>query len=104
MIGHLRSPDLLRLRRVSHRDLQEHQGRDEGRQPRQLDGDLTIRDVTRPVVLDAEFQGSAKSPGTTSYGFSASTKINREGSGLNWNVALETGGVLVGKEYTLTSK
>ena len=48
-----------------------------------LYGDLTIRDVTKPVVLDVEFSGQAKSPwGTTNYGFEASTKINREDWGL----------------------
>ena len=67
-----------------------------------LTGDLTIRDVTKPAVLTVEYQGSAKSPwGTTSYGFSASTKINREDWGLNWNAALETGGWLVGKDIQI---
>jgi polyisoprenoid-binding protein YceI len=61
-----------------------------------ITGDLTIRDVTRPVTMDVEFNGLAKSPwGATSAGFSASTKISRKDWGLNWNVALETGGFLV---------
>jgi polyisoprenoid-binding protein YceI len=65
-------------------------------------GDLTIRGVTREVVLEAEYNGQAKSPwGTTSAGFNASTKINRKDWGLNWNVALETGGVLVGEEVSI---
>ncbi|NTU83389.1 MAG: YceI family protein [Chloroflexales bacterium] len=65
-------------------------------------GDLTIRGVTKEVVLDTEYTGQAKSPwGTTSAGFSASAKINRKDWGLNWNVALETGGVLVGEEVTI---
>lgn len=65
-------------------------------------GDLTIRGVTREVVLETEYNGQAKSPwGTTSAGFNASTKINRKDWGLNWNVALETGGVLVGEEVTI---
>jgi polyisoprenoid-binding protein YceI len=63
----------------------------------QLIGDLTIRGLTQEVVLDVEYTGQAKSPwGTTSAGFEARTKINRKDWGLNWNVALETGGVLVG--------
>jgi polyisoprenoid-binding protein YceI len=66
-------------------------------------GDLTIRGVTREVVLETEYNGQAKSPwGTTSAGFNASTKINRKDWGLNWNVALETGGVLVGEEVTIS--
>ncbi|MCB9444427.1 MAG: YceI family protein [Ardenticatenaceae bacterium] len=62
-----------------------------------LIGDLTIRGVAKEVVLDVEYAGQAKSPwGTTSAGFSASTTINRKDWGLEWNAALETGGVLVG--------
>ena len=65
-------------------------------------GDLTIKDVTRSVVLDVDYAGQARSPwGTTSAGFSASTKINRKDFGLTWNAALETGGVLVSEKATL---
>lgn len=65
-------------------------------------GDLTIRDVTRSVVLDVEFLGQANSPfGDTRTGFHGATKINREDFGLTWNMALETGGWLVGKDITI---
>ncbi|MEW6181307.1 MAG: YceI family protein [Chloroflexota bacterium] len=65
-------------------------------------GDLTIRDVTREVVLDVVFNGKVKSPfGFTTAGFSASTRINRKDWGLLWNVALEAGGVLVGEEVNI---
>jgi polyisoprenoid-binding protein YceI len=65
-------------------------------------GDLTIRGVTREVALETEYNGQAQSPwGSTSAGFNASTKINRKDFGLNWNVALETGGVLVGEEVII---
>jgi polyisoprenoid-binding protein YceI len=68
-----------------------------------ITGDLTIRGLTRRVVLDTEYNGTAKSPwGTYSAGFTASTKINRKDWGLNWNVALEAGGVLVGDTVTIT--
>jgi polyisoprenoid-binding protein YceI len=68
-----------------------------------LVGDLTIRDVTKEVVLDVEYTGALKNPwGALSAGFSAQGKINRKDWGLNWNVALETGGVLVGDEIKLT--
>lgn len=61
-----------------------------------LIGDLTIRDQTREVSIDASLNGIGTSPfGTTVAGFSGSTKLNRKDFGLNWNVALETGGVLV---------
>jgi polyisoprenoid-binding protein YceI len=67
-----------------------------------LIGDLTIRDVTSEVVLDVEYEGQAKSPwGSRTVGFTASTKINRKNWGLNWNVALETGGWLVGEEIKI---
>lgn len=66
-------------------------------------GDLTICGVTRPVVLATEFIGSVNSPmGDERAGFVASTKINREDFGLTWNMALEAGGWLVGKEITIT--
>lgn len=62
-----------------------------------LVGDLTIRDITNEVVLNVNYEGEAKSPwGATSVGFSGKTTINRKDWGLNWNVALETGGFLVG--------
>jgi polyisoprenoid-binding protein YceI len=60
-------------------------------------GDMTIRGVTREVVLDVEYAGMARSPwGATSAGFSATTTLDRKDWGLTWNQALETGGVLVG--------
>jgi polyisoprenoid-binding protein YceI len=67
-----------------------------------IHGDLTIKDVTKPVVLDVTYAGQAKSPwGATSAGFSATTKINRKDWELTWNVALETGGWLVGEEIKI---
>jgi polyisoprenoid-binding protein YceI len=67
-----------------------------------LDGNLTVAGVTRPVSLNLEYQGSAVDPwGGARVAFSASTKINREDFGLTWNQALETGGVLVGKEVSI---
>lgn len=67
-----------------------------------LHGDLTIRGQTHPVVLDVQYSGLAQSPwGTTSAGFSASGTIDRKQWGLVWNVALETGGILVGDTITI---
>ena len=68
----------------------------------QLDGDLTIKDVTRPVTLDVEFEGLTGDPwGGQRAAFTASTEVDREEWGLNWNVALETGGWLVSKKVKL---
>jgi polyisoprenoid-binding protein YceI len=62
-----------------------------------LFGDLTINGVTRQVEFDLEFDGVNVDPwNNTKAGFSATTEINRKDFGLEWNVALETGGVLVG--------
>ena len=65
-------------------------------------GDLTIRDTTRPVSFDVEFLGFYTGmTGARRAGFHATAKINREDFGLSWNVALETGGWLVGKDIRL---
>lgn len=62
-------------------------------------GDLTVRGVTRQVTFDVEFLGAYKSmAGADRAGFHATAKINREDFGLTWNVALESGGWLVGKD------
>jgi polyisoprenoid-binding protein YceI len=61
-----------------------------------LIGDLTIKDVTRPIELDVEFDGISPDPwGGTRAGFSAEGEISRKEWGLEWNVALETGGFVV---------
>ena len=65
-------------------------------------GDLTIRDQARPLTLDVEFLGSEKTPwGTSVAVISAAAEIDREEWGLTWNVALESGGVLVSKKIQL---
>jgi polyisoprenoid-binding protein YceI len=67
-----------------------------------LTGDLTIKDVTKPVTLDLEYLGTISSPwGDRRAGFSASTEVSRKDWGLNWNVALEAGGVVVGDKIKL---
>jgi len=68
----------------------------------ELKGDLTLHGVTKPVKLDVEFGGLAKDPwGNLKAGMSISGKINRKDWNLNWNSALEAGGVLVGEEVKL---
>lgn len=65
-------------------------------------GDLTIGQITRPLTLDAEYEGTAVDPwGNTRVGFIATAKINREDWGLTWNAALEGGGWLVSKEVVI---
>lgn len=67
-----------------------------------MHGDLTIKGVTKPVTFELEFDGVATDPwGNTKAGFSAEAEINRKDWGLEWNVALEAGGVLVGEKIKL---
>jgi polyisoprenoid-binding protein YceI len=70
-----------------------------------LHGNLTIRDVTKPIKLDVEFGGIGKDPwGNQKAGFTITGKIKRTDFKLNWNAALETGGVLVGEEVKLQAE
>jgi polyisoprenoid-binding protein YceI len=65
-------------------------------------GDLTIKDVTKQVELEVELDGVAKDPfGNEKLAVTASTEIDREEFGMTWNVALETGGVLVSKKIKI---
>jgi polyisoprenoid-binding protein YceI len=67
-----------------------------------VDGELTVKGVTRPVALDVEFEGAATSPwGQQVASFTASTEIDRDDFGLTWNQALEAGGVLVGRKVRI---
>jgi polyisoprenoid-binding protein YceI len=67
-----------------------------------LVGDLTIRDVTREVTLDAEYHGAGEDPwGGERVGFSASTEVEREDFGLRWNIAIDTGGFVLGNKVRL---
>ena len=64
----------------------------------ELVGELTVHGTTRPITLQVDFDGGGASPmGDERIGFSAATEVNREDFGLTWNVALETGGLLVGR-------
>ena len=65
-------------------------------------GDLTIRDVTREVTLDATYEGRGRDPwGGERVSFSATAKIDRRDYGLTWNAALESGGVLVSNDIKI---
>lgn len=70
-----------------------------------INGDLTIKDVTKSVALKAEYSGLMKNPwGNIIAGLSIETKINRKDFGLTWNAALETGGVLVGEDVRIIAE
>ena len=68
-----------------------------------LAGDLTMRGVTKPVDLEVEFEGVSKDPwGNIKAGFSAQGEVNRKDFGMEYNAALETGGVLIGEKVKLS--
>lgn len=100
--GHLRSADFFNVEEYPHLTFRSTKVELVDSNNARLHGDLTIRGVSRPVMLEVEYMGQAKSPwGAITAGFSARTKINRHEWGLNWNVALETGGLLVGDMVTI---
>lgn len=101
--GHLKSPDFLQVQdypTITFASTRVIQGRGDRFQ---VEGNLTIHGVTRPVTLEVERTGTGNTPfGTQVAGFSAETKISRKDFGLSWNVALEAGGVLVGDQVKVS--
>lgn len=95
---HLRSADFLKTDEYPTIDFVSTEITGDG----QIHGNLTIRGVTRSVLLQAELGGIVPNmQGGRRAAFSASTRINREDFGLTWNVALESGGLLVSKEIKI---
>ncbi|MDQ3641004.1 MAG: YceI family protein [Actinomycetota bacterium] len=100
--GHLRSPDFLDVENYPAITFRSTKVDIAGDGMAKVAGDLTVKDVTRPVTLDVAFDGAQADPwGGQRLGFSAHTDIDREDWGLTWNVALETGGMLVSKKIRL---
>jgi len=99
---HLRSADFLDVERFP--EIKFRSTRIQGdKESFKLTGDLTIRDVTKPITLDVEFEGTTRDPwGGDRVGFSAKGKFDRREFGLTWNQALETGGVVVGNEIKIS--
>ena len=99
---HLRSADFFDAERYPTLTFRSTRVVPKGGDRFQLIGDLTIRGVTREVVLEAELGGQGGDPwGNYRAGFSATTAIDRREFGLTWNAALETGGVLVGDQVKI---
>ncbi len=100
--AHLKSPDFLNVEEFPTIAFTSNRIERAAHDRYTMSGDLTIRGVTRPVNLDVVYSGQAKDPmGNMHAGFSAYTTINRKEWGLNWNMALETGGLLVGEDVKL---
>lgn len=101
--AHLRSGDFLDVERFPALTFRSTHIRTSGDDGIEIHGDLTIRDVTQPVTLTGSFGGPVASPwGGHKAGFTLAGEIDREAFGLTWNVALEAGGVLVGKKIKLS--
>jgi polyisoprenoid-binding protein YceI len=99
---HLRSQDFFEVAKYPEASFRSTKIEDLGGDRFRVTGDLTVHGVTKPVVLDAVFEGSATDPwGGERAGFSASTTIDRREFGLGWNKLLETGGVLVSDKVEL---
>lgn len=100
--NHLRSADFFDVENFPELSFQSTNIKKNSESQFEISGDLTIKEATVNVILEAEYSGIMKDPwGNTKIGLSLSGKINRKEFGLNWNAALETGGVLVGENINL---
>ena len=100
--AHLRSPDFFDADAFPQIRFASTEVTQVGDDQFKVTGDLTIRDITRPITLDVHVDGIVEGmSGARHAGLSATAKLVREDWDLNWNVALEQGGWLVGKEIDL---
>jgi polyisoprenoid-binding protein YceI len=100
--AHLRSADFLDVERFPELTFTSTQVEPAGKDRLRVNGQLTIKGVTRDVTLDVEHLGLAKDPwGNERAAFTARTSVDRREFGLTWNQALETGGVLVGERVDI---
>jgi polyisoprenoid-binding protein YceI len=100
--GHLRTNDFLDVEKFPTITFGSTAIKHLGGNDFEVTGNLTVKDVTKQVVLPIEYQGAATDPyGNKRIGFEGSTTINRSDYGVNFNAALETGGVLVSEKITL---
>lgn len=101
--GHLRSGDFFDAEKFPLMTFRSTTAEQLGGDTYRITGDLTIKDVTRPLSIDLEFNGSATDVyGNERVGFEGSAQILRSDWGLTWNAALETGGVMVSDKVKLT--
>jgi polyisoprenoid-binding protein YceI len=100
--AHLRSPDFLDVEKYPEIAFKSTRIDRDG-DGYKVTGDITIHGVTKPIVLEVEGGEQVKDPwGGTRTGFSAKAKLNRKDFGLHWNLALETGGFVVGDKLEIT--
>lgn len=102
--GHLKSPDFFDTAKFPQISFKATKYENRGGED-VLHGDLTIRDVTRPVTLNVDFGGIATDPyGNVKAGFTVSGKINRKDYGLTWNAVTEAGGVVVSEDLKVQAE
>jgi polyisoprenoid-binding protein YceI len=100
--AHLRSPDFFN---ADVYPLLTFTAKEYNPDEAELTGELTIRDITRPITLQAEFSGTTTDPlGQIRAGFSLEGKLNRKDFGLHWNILTEAGGVVVGDEVKISAE
>jgi len=100
--GHLQSPDFFDVANFPKLTFSSTSVKDAGSDKLVVEGNLTIKDVTKPITIEFEYSGTAVDPyGNARYGFEGSSDINRKDFGLVWNAALETGGVIVSDNIKL---
>lgn len=102
--AHLKSAEFFEVDTYPHMTFKSTSVTKEGEGEYKVTGDLTVHGITKPVTFDVEGPSApGKDPyGNTRIGLEATTKINRKDFGLSWNAALETGGILIGEDVTLT--
>lgn len=101
--NHLKSDDFLGAEKFPNITFESTLIEKTGKDTYKITGDLTIRDVTKSVVLDAKHNGTVTDPwGVTKAGFKATTSINRFDFGVKWGAALEAGGLVAGETVVLT--
>jgi len=103
--GHLKSPDFFDVEKYPELTFTGTSFKKMDNENYQLLGTLSIKGIAKEVTLEVEFGGINKDPwGNEKAGFSITGKINRKDWGLNWNAALETGGVLVSDEVKISAE
>ncbi len=100
--GHLKSDDFFNAEKYPVMTFVSSKFEKTGDKTYKIHGDLTIRDITKPVVFDARLIGVLKTDKGTISGWKASLTLNRFDYNLKWNRALETGGLIVGEDVDIT--
>jgi len=102
---HLRSADFFDVEKQKDITFKSTKVTQSGKDKIKITGDLTMHGVTKPVTFDGTITKAMKDPfGGTRRALAAKTKINRKDFGLNWNKAIETGGVVVGDEVNIETE